>query len=70
MFSKFAFLIFLFIFMSSVVVAMVQRMERGTTALKNAILKMEEQLQRTCIVGFGCDPLFQKDCGVNVWTIR
>ena len=49
---------------------MVQRVERRTTASRNAIPKMEEQLERTCIHGFGCDPLFQEDCGVNVWTIR
>lgn len=54
----------------SVVVVMAQRMARRTIVSKNAVLKMEEQLERTYILGFGCDLQSLEDCGVNVWTIK
>ena len=54
----------------SVVVAMAQRMARKTIVSKNAIPKMGEQLERTYILGFGCDLQSPEDCGVNAWTIK
>ena len=54
----------------SAVVAMVQRMVRRTIVSRNVTHKMEEQLEKTYILGFGYDLLSPNDYGANVWTIK
>ena len=46
------------------------RVERRTIVLRSATPEMGERKERTYILGFGCDRLFPKDYGANVWNIK
>ena len=54
----------------SVVVVLVQLVVRKITVELNAQLKMVELLQKMSTHGFGCDHLYQKKSGTNVWSIK